>query len=171
MIKCFSSYGSIQSFNISIHTRLLRSFLRLHRRDLAKVFAKRLDNVLRDIEQIIKSASSGFGLLNFEESFYRNVQNKSPPEFLMTRKAFSIVAMGFTEEKAMCFKEQYIEAFENMTHLIETRIHSKEGYKIMCSSIAKQLGSNGFIFSEEADMINKVILGMTSESFRKFKEL
>ena len=76
------------------------------------MFEKRHDNVLRDIKEFIVDES--FGLLNFEESSYINSQNKEQPEYLMTRDGFTLLAMGFTGEKAMQWKIKYAEAFNTM---------------------------------------------------------
>lgn len=61
---------------------------------VAEKFGKRHDNILRDIENL--ECSSEFRLLNFEESFYTNTQNKEFPMYEMTRDGFSILCMGFT---------------------------------------------------------------------------
>ena len=136
-------------------------------RELSRVFEKEHKDVIRQIRATIEQCEHGFGQRNFTPSSYFNSQNKKQPEFLMTRKGFSLVAMGFTGEKAMGFKVAYIEAFENMLQLIETRILSKEGYKEMCSAIAHNLGLSNHLFAEEANMVNKVVLGMTSKDFRE----
>ena len=64
-------------------------------RKVVEVFEKRHDNVPRDIKELIVDES--FGLLNFEESFYSNSQNKEQPEYLMTRLGFSVLTMNTTE--------------------------------------------------------------------------
>jgi Rha family phage regulatory protein len=79
---------------------------------IAKTFEKRHDNVLRDIE--ILGCSNGFRLLNFEESTYKNEQNKNQPEYLITKDGFTMLAFGYTGDKAMQFKESYIERFNAM---------------------------------------------------------
>ena len=81
--------------------------------DIARVFEKRHDNVLRDIKNIITNETE-WGLLNFEESTYRNEQSHIQPAYLMTRDGFTILAMGYTGEKAMTFKKAYIAAFNEM---------------------------------------------------------
>ena len=58
-----------------------------------------------------------------------------------------------------------------MTQLIETRILSKEGYKEMCSAIAHNIGRSNHLFADEANMVNKAILGMTSKDFREVNGL
>lgn len=81
---------------------------------VAEFFEKEHKNVLRDIEKLIdphSGLSSEFGQLNFEPSYYRNMQNKKQPCYLMTRDGFTMLVMGYTGAKAMKFKELYIKRF------------------------------------------------------------
>ena len=64
-------------------------------RDIARVFEKRHDNVIRDIRNIIGNDAK-WGLLNFEESNYINEQNHIQPSYLMTRDGFTFLCMSFT---------------------------------------------------------------------------
>lgn len=79
-------------------------------RDIARVFEKRHDNVIRDIRNIIGNDPK-WGLLNFEESNYINEQNHIQPSYVLNRDGFTILVMGYTGEKALSFKKAYIAAF------------------------------------------------------------
>lgn len=81
-------------------------------RDVARVFEKEHKNVLRDIQNL--NCSKSFTELNFELSTYEDATGRELPQYLMTRDGFVILAMGFTGEKAMQFKEAYIAAFNAM---------------------------------------------------------
>jgi len=140
-------------------------------RDLARTFEKEHKNVLRDIEESLSKMPVEFGRLNFEHSSYKNSQNKKQPEYLLNRKAFSLIAMGFTGTKAMEFKVKYIEAFETMLNVIETRQLSKAGYKEMTSAIARKYKSDPKTFSAEADMINEIVLGMKAKDFKAVNQI
>ena len=85
----------------------------------------------------------------------------------MTFDGFTIAAMGFTGQKAMEFKEMYIEAFHQMKNLITTRLISKEGYKEMTLAIKNYIGDDRFYYSREANMINMAVLGMKALDFKK----
>ena len=66
--------------------------------------------VLRDIRKIIDTASGlseEFRQRNFAPSSYINNQNKKQPCYCMTRDGFTILAMDYTGQKAMKFKELY----------------------------------------------------------------
>lgn len=85
-------------------------------RDVAEVFGKRHDHVVRDIEKIISQLGSpqNWGSL-FIKSEYIDSQNKQKyTEYLLTRDGFSLLAMGFTGEKALQWKLEYIRVFNEM---------------------------------------------------------
>jgi Rha family phage regulatory protein len=82
--------------------------------EVAKWFEKEHRNVLRDIENL--ECSIDFRVLNFEQSEYQNIQNKSLPKYDMTRDGFMFLCMGFTGAKAAKIKEQFIYAFNAMEH-------------------------------------------------------
>ena len=74
--------------------------------DVAETFGKEHKNVLKDIREL--DCSEEFRRLNFEPSSYINAQKKKQPMCCMTRDGFTLLAMGYTGEKAMRFKEGYI---------------------------------------------------------------
>ena len=82
-------------------------------RDIARVFEKEHRRVLQDIRTIAEN-DPVWGLHNFVQSYYTNEQNKSQPEYLITRDGFTLLVMGYTGEKAMRFKKAYIAAFNEM---------------------------------------------------------
>lgn len=93
-------------------------------RIIAERFEKRHDNTIRDIKSLIR------GLLKIEEapdkyfikSIYKDPQNGQPyPEFLCTRDGFSLLAMGFTGERALIWKVKYIDAFNFMEAALRER--------------------------------------------------
>jgi Rha family phage regulatory protein len=138
-------------------------------RTLASIFEKRHDHVLRDIEDSRKKLTPQFWVVNFKSKTY-TLRGKKYPEYLLNRKSFSIIAMGYTGKKAMEFKEKYIEAFEGMYELIKTRLISKGGYREMTMAI-KQNQSNSGQYWEEANMINVAVLGMTAKNFQDLNKI
>lgn len=79
---------------------------------VAEVFGKEHKRVLQDIRNL--GCSENFRQHNFVPSNYVNSQQKTLPKFYMSNKGFTLLAMGYTGEKAMQFKEAYIEEFERM---------------------------------------------------------
>ncbi len=80
--------------------------------DIAEKFGKRHKNVLQSIENL--ECSEEFKRLNFRPSSYLNQQKKEQPMYLISKKGFSLLAMGFTGKKATEWKEKYIDAFNQM---------------------------------------------------------
>ncbi|MBF7119431.1 Rha family transcriptional regulator [Pediococcus pentosaceus] len=84
---------------------------------VAEVFGKRHDNILRDIENLKKD------ILNFEEMFSEDTEpdsyGRDRKVVYMNRDGFTLLAMGFTGKKALEFKLKYIEAFNNMEEVIK----------------------------------------------------
>jgi Rha family phage regulatory protein len=92
-------------------------------RALADHFGKRHDNVLRDIENTIDQLNQteegkAFNALNFEAVNYLDAKGESRPMYLLTRDAFTLLAMGFTGSRALAFKVAYINAFNRMEQLL-----------------------------------------------------
>ena len=79
---------------------------------VAEMFSKRHDNVIVDIRELLKTGE--ISLLNFEESEYTNERGKTYPMYIIDRKGFTLLAMGFTGKEALKFKVAYIDAFDAM---------------------------------------------------------
>jgi Rha family phage regulatory protein len=84
-------------------------------REVAAKFKKRHTDVLRTLEkQVIPFLSEQFSRRNFALATYVDEQEKPRQEYRMTRDGFSILAMGFTGQEAMAWKERFINAFNEL---------------------------------------------------------
>ncbi len=81
-------------------------------RIVAEVFEKRHDHVIRDIE-ILQKDLPNFGEMYILTS-YKDSYERKQKEYLITRDGFSLLAMGFTGDKALKFKLNFIQAFNAM---------------------------------------------------------
>lgn len=82
---------------------------------VANKFGKEHQHVLRDIRNLMESMSNFGETPLFEEQTYIHPQNgQTYPMFIMNRDGFTLLAMGFTGEKALKFKLDYINAFNKM---------------------------------------------------------
>lgn len=137
---------------------------------VAKFFEKRHDNILRDIENL--DCSKDFRLLNFEESSYKNEQGKKQPCYVMTRDGFVFLVMGYRGKKAAKFKEEYIKRFNRMEQFIKTLVNARKDYPLLTENI-KLLHENPrpYHFSNECDMINRIVLGMSAKQFRTLNNI
>lgn len=143
---------------------------RVDSRFVAEAFDKEHKNVLRDIERITapnSGLSEEFARLNFEPSSYRNSQNKKQPCCLMTRDGFTMLVMGYKGAKAMKFKEQYIKRFNEMEQFIKSLVSARQEFPLLTEQI-KLLHDNPkpYHYSNECDMINRIVLGMPAKQFR-----
>jgi Rha family phage regulatory protein len=107
---------------------------RVTSRDVAEIFGRRHDNVLRDIQRL--DCSEGFRLLNFEESSFLNAQNKPQPMVEMTRDGFTFLAMGFTGPRAAQFKEAFIAAFNDM----EAQLRGGSALPLLAETVTRMQG-------------------------------
>ncbi|WP_076641004.1 Rha family transcriptional regulator [Lactiplantibacillus plantarum] len=79
---------------------------------VAKTFEKNHRDVLRAIDNL-EIGSAKLRSQMFAEGTYTN-RGKEYPMYYMNRDGFTLLAMGFTGDKALQFKLQYIEAFNSM---------------------------------------------------------
>lgn len=138
---------------------------------VAKMFGKQHGHVLRDIEKITESKSGlsdEFIKLNFELSKYKDSTGRNLPCYNMTRDGFTLLVMGYTGKKAMQFKEAYIRRFNQMEKFIQTLVETRTQFPLLTDNI-KLLHENPrpYHFSNECDMLNRLVLGKTAKQFRQ----
>lgn len=144
---------------------------------VAKTFGKRHDNVMNAIRSILNTKGTDekdqqeadeFNLLNFKEIAYKDEKGRKYPAYAMTRKGFSILVMGFNGAKAMKFKRAYINRFDDMEKFIQLLMETRKDFPLLTDNI-KMLHENPkpYHFSNECDMINRLVTGMTAKQFRE----
>lgn len=133
---------------------------------VAKFFNKDHRNVLADIRNL--DCSEEFRLLNFQQSYYKNAQGKKQPCYAMTKDGFTFLVMGYRGKKAAKFKELYIRRFNEMEQQIKTLVSARKGFPLLTESI-KLLHDEPkpYHFSNECDMINRLVIGMSAKQFRR----
>ena len=111
---------------------------------MAKVFGKRHDHVLRDIENILndlREIGTSNDLSNFGLVKYKDKKGELRPAYQISRDGFSLLAMGFTGKKALQWKMLFINAFNEMENIIKsnnqnnTTIDSNIYYKELCDRL------------------------------------
>ena len=146
-------------------------------RIVADVFGKRHDNVLAKIDKIIENAEDRkFTELNFKGSKYKDKSGKSNREYLLAKDGVVLLAMGYNKKKFINLKVEYIKQFNQMEKLIKEREFARIEYKPMTDAIKERKELEGktpkwYHFSNEADMINRIVLGMTSKKYREKHDL
>lgn len=90
-------------------------------RDVAAFFGKRHNDVLRDIDNLLKQEAD-LGLRSFAQTPYVESQNgQTYRSFSMDRDGFTLLAMGFTGAQALRWKLRYIEAFNAMEEQLRSQ--------------------------------------------------
>jgi Rha family phage regulatory protein len=87
-------------------------------RDVAVVFEKRHDNVLRDIEEAREKIASDLRTSWFRPETVLDAYGREQPSFKLTRQGFTLLVMGWSGERAMQFKVRYIQAFDAMEEIL-----------------------------------------------------
>lgn len=138
---------------------------RVSSRNVAELFRKSHAHVLRDIKNL--DCSDNFRKSNFGFSAYINVQGKKDKEATMTRDGFMFLAMGYRGKRAAAIKEAYIRKFNEMESFIRTLVETRQEFPLLTANI-KLIHENPkpYHFSNEADMLNCIVLGMTAKEFR-----
>ncbi|ANU13495.1 putative phage-encoded protein [Planococcus halocryophilus Or1] len=98
---------------------------------IAETFNKQHAHILRDVD-VLKKDVSNFGEMFFEtiepDSYGRNRRI-----YLMNRNGFTLLAMGFTGSKALHFKLEYINAFNEMEKALTQPRQLSEKEQLMAS--------------------------------------
>lgn len=142
---------------------------------IAEFFEKEHFHVLRDIVKITDSKSGlseQFTASNFELTYYKDKTGRKLPCYMMTRDGFTMLVMGYRGQKAMRFKELYIRRFNEMEQFIKTLVTARKDYPLLTENI-KLLHDNPkpYHFSNECDMINRIVTGMSAKQFRQAQGL
>lgn len=133
---------------------------------VANVFGKEHKNVIRDIENL--DCSAEFNRLNFERIYYRDSMNRNQAAYAMTRDGLVYLVMGYRGKRAAQVKESYIKRFNEMEKTIRAMVAARVQFPLLTENI-KLLheAPKPYHFSNECDMINKLVLGMTAKQYRE----
>lgn len=138
---------------------------------VAEYFGKRHDRVLRAIANLTdpkNGVSKEFAERNFALSKYTDSTGRKLPCYAMTRDGFTLLAMGFTGKRALQFKEAYIKRFNEMEKFIRTLVETRQEFPLLTANI-KLIHEHPmpYHFSNEADMLNRLVIGQTAKQFRQ----
>ena len=79
--------------------------------EVAERFKRKHKHVLDAIRDLVASCPKSFTGPNFRPSEYTDATGRKLPCYLLSRDAFSLLAMGFTGRAAVQWKLRYVEAF------------------------------------------------------------
>ena len=133
---------------------------------VAEIFGKRHDNVVRDIRSL--DCSKDFLLLNFEEQTYIDNNAHRQVCYNMTRDGFVFLVMGYRGKKAAEFKETYIRRFNEMEVFIKYLLEARMDFPLLTANIQLiKANPKPYHFSNECNMLNRIVLGKTAKEVRE----
>lgn len=141
--------------------------------DVAETFGKEHKHVMRDIREL--GCSDEFRQSNFGLIYYLDEYGRKQPMILMTRDGFTLLAMGYTGDTAMRFKEAYIRQFNAMEYALQNqRIEREKGIAIRqaLTKAIQQSGENermhGYAYPTYTNCIYKALFGKDAKQLREF---
>lgn len=137
---------------------------------VAEYFGKHHDKVVRDIEAL--DCSPEFNAANFGVIKYTDSRGRKQKAYAMTRDGFMFLVMGYRGKKAAAIKEAYIKRFNEMERFIKTIVECRHEFPLLTENI-KLVHDNPrpYHFSNECDMLNRIVIGMTAKKFREIQGL
>ncbi len=140
--------------------------------DVAETFGKGHDKVMRDIREL--GCSSEFNVANFGEIDYVDSKNRKQKAYAMTRDGFTLLAMGYTGELAMKFKEAYIKQFNAMEKALRGKLIEREKGIAVRQALTKAIQQSaenermhGHAYSTYTNCIYKALFGMNASQLRE----
>ena len=90
----------------------------------------------------------------------------------MTKDGFTFLVMGYRGKKAARFKEMYIRRFNEMEQYIKALVSARKEFPLLTENI-KLLHEDPkpYHFSNECDMLNRLVIGMSAKQFRQAHSL
>ena len=151
-------------------------------RQVSEYFEREHKHVLDSIKDIISSLGVAENSADlFIKTTYIHEQNKQQyPEYIMNRDGFSLLAMGFTGEKATKWKLKYINAFNKMEEYIKKiemekqrtaieRAKTTAIRNILTDTINRKVPESDnkkFLYPNYTKLIYKVALGIDINKLR-----
>ena len=133
---------------------------------VARMFEKEHKDVLKYIRNL--DCSEEFLRRNFAPISYSDQYGRAQRAYAMTRDGFTFLVMGYRGKKAARFKEAYIRRFNEMESFIRTLVATRQDFPELTENIKLLHDSpRPYHFSNECDMINRLVTGMTAKQFRE----
>lgn len=89
---------------------------------VAEYFKKNHKHVLVAIEELKEGVAENWADLFYDDTYIHPQNKQTYRLIIMTKKGWTLLAMGFTGKKATKFKLDYINAFEQMEERIKSQV-------------------------------------------------
>lgn len=110
----------------------------------------------------------------FIQSVYKDAKGRKQKCYNMNREGFSLLTFGFTGEKALRFQMEYIKRFNEMEDFIKDKAAYIEDNRLFTDAIklykeahADNVIECKFVYANEQDLVNEIVLGMRAKAFKK----
>lgn len=171
-ISITSNLQGVIAMNAKNLNTLSKNIQTMSSREIAKLTGKRHDNVMSDIRIMFES-------LNIQSpeflGDYKDSKGRTYSQFNLPKRETLILVSGYNVALRAKIIDRWIELEEkdfNSKVFIATRQDSKTEYKAMGLAIKEAHEEiKPYHFSNEADLINRIALGMTASKFRKYHEI
>lgn len=135
-------------------------------------YAREHKAVLRAIREL--KCSDIFRGEHFSPSTYTDSRGKEQPCEFMDKDGFAMLVMGFTDPKAIRFKEMYINQFNQMEELLKGKLIEREKGIVVRQAFTKALKESGeeermhnHAYPTYTDLVYRSIFGKTAKQFRE----
>ena len=109
---------------------------------------------------------------NFKRTKYTDKKGEKRPMYLMTKDGFTLLTMGFTGEKAMRFKIEFIKRFNEMEQFIRNHLLSCDDFPPFTQAVKDAHDEpQSYHYSNEINMIYRIVLGMDAKAFRELHNI
>lgn len=135
-------------------------------------YAREHKAVLRAIREL--KCSDEFRGEHFSPSTYIDSRGKEQPCELMDKDGFTMLVMGFTDPKAMKFKEAYIQQFNQMESMLQGKLIEREKGIVVRQAFTKALKESGendrmhnMAYPTYTDLVYRSLFGKSAKQFRE----
>ncbi|MFS1096992.1 Rha family transcriptional regulator [Enterococcus faecium] len=120
---------------------------------VAEVFGKEHKVVLKAIYELKEGVAQNYADLFYEDTYIHPQNKQKYRQIIMNRDGFTLLAMGFTGKKALQFKLQYINAFNEMEKTIKEKSVSipttKRGLALLALEASEETNQRVDVIEQE----------------------
>lgn len=146
------------------------NIIRVDSRYIAEYFKEPHKTVLKNIDAILAKNSGftqDFRQNNFVLTTYTDYRNRKKRCYTLTRDGFIALAMKFTGKEAAHFKKIYIHKFNDMEKNVKAIMSTRQEFPLLAANIRLAYDNpKPYHYSNECNMINRIVLGMTSKQYK-----
>lgn len=148
--------------------------------EIAELTGKNHADVMRDIKNILEQADIDLSI--FAE-VYKARNGQMQPCFLLPKRECDLVVSGYSVKYRLAIIDRWIELEQKEQEKAQQKIQSEKvrselrlEYKPMNIALTESRQEQGketkhFHFSNEADLLNRIALGMTSAKFKVYHDI